>query len=136
MLEPHSLILLIPQQDDPIPRYADLLRSRNGILQHRNLRDHSLGPGVLQLESKFLDGVSWVGRRDDAAGEEGAPCYSGCVDGVGGVEGEYVAFLPVPEASQAFAEVGCGLFDLSEGVGAGGIGVGVDDCGKKWGVSC
>ena len=57
-----------------------------------------------------------------------APDYRRYIDGVGGVEREDIAFLPVPESFETFAEVERGAAHLGVGVRAGCVGVGVDYC--------
>lgn len=64
------------------------------------------------------------------------PDYGGRVDAIGGVEGEDIAFFPVPEGFETFSEVeGCGA-DLRVGVGTGGIWVCVDYCFIDTSVFC
>lgn len=128
MLHLVTWIPRIPHNNNPILRNADLRCCFPGILNIRHLRHNCLCAGVFELEGQFIDGVAWVGWGENTPGPVAAPCYGGRVDAVWCVEGEDVAFLPVPEGFQAGAEGDCGGFYLGVGVGAGGVGVEVDYC--------
>ena len=130
MLDLALPIPLISHHYNPFLRQPHHMRRLPCAFDKRHLSNDGLGARVAQLERQLRGRVARVRRRDDAAGPVRAPCHGGGVDAVGRVEGEHVAFAPVPEGAEAGAEGESGGFYLGVGVGAGGVGVEVD----YWGV--
>lgn len=106
------LIAAIAQQNNLVGRQARDARSlkRNG--QERLLSGQEPGARILDLVGELVYGVGRVGGACDTSGPESAKVDDGCVDVVGGVEGEDVAFFPVVHVLETLAEVNGGLLDL------------------------
>lgn len=124
-------VSIITEQNNPIKRQTDLLRSGGDSRQERLASGNRLGAIVLQLERKLVNRVSRVRRRDDPAREKGPVDDDRDVDTVGRKESDSIIFLPVPRRPEAVPKCDGRFLNTGISIVATGNGVSVDDWWKK-----
>jgi len=119
-------ISLVSNDDDSIFWYSNLLRRLSCRLDEWQLCDEGFGAAVLELESELIHGVARIRWAQYPACPMTPPGYRRCIDAVGGVQREHIAFLPIPEGLESLSKVDSGALDLSICVRSIGIWVEVD----------
>ena len=114
MLDLVAVISLLADQDDSLRIDATLLGSFLRCWQKRLCGGERFRTSVLELERKFIRGVSRVGWRYYASREEDTVDKRTNIDIIGRIQAENVALFPVPEIAKTFAESGRSVFDFFE----------------------
>lgn len=112
VLYPVTRISLVSHDNDLVQGDANFLRRFLCIFDEWQLGNYGSGSGVFELESKFLNCIVRVRRREDTSSPVASPCDSRSVNAIWCVQRKDIALLPVPEVLQSFAKVCCSLLDL------------------------
>lgn len=118
--------LVTEDNDAIIWNTSDLSRCQS-VLQECGLGNECLCSRVLELESKLLWSISWIGWRNNAACPECSPNDSWEIDAVRCVRCENIASLPIPQSLEALSKLDGSLLNLLESVVAARLWVDVDN---------
>jgi len=127
VLEASILQSLVSHNNNHLLIKPSNFRRLDSSLQEVHLCHQCFCTRVLELECKLVGSVCWIRRRQDSTGPECTPHDGWSIDTVGRVQGDYIAFLPVPYGAEALAKVGSGCFDGGIGVEAASLWIGVED---------